>query len=238
MIREHFQYKTTITTILADEQSHIEAAKDAMFKARLELEELIILDPYFGSTLEPYHTDFGSITAKRMSDAAEQAGVGPMAAVAGTIAWQGVEAMQDAGAEFALVDNGGDIALISNRDVRIGLHAGSFALSDRIAFIVPPQQEILGVCTSSATVGPSISFGIADAVTVFSANVALADAWATSLCNSATECFSELFAPLKGSPVDGVFISIGNEVCTWGEIPEIVAAKVDENLITAGRQFR
>ena len=35
---------------------------------------------------------------------------GPMAAVAGAIAWAGVEAMQEAGASFGVIDNGGDIA--------------------------------------------------------------------------------------------------------------------------------
>jgi hypothetical protein len=39
------------------------------------------------------------------------------------------------------------------------------------------------VCTSSGTVGPSLSFGKADAVMVACKDAALADAWATSLGN-------------------------------------------------------
>jgi len=109
-----------------------------------------------------------------------------MAAVAGAIAWAGVEAMVEAGASFGLVDNGGDIALVSDREVKIGVFAGASPLSGRIAFLLPPQEGILGICTSSATVGPSISFGIADAVTVFSPDVACADAWATAICNQIT----------------------------------------------------
>ena len=158
-----------------------------------------------------------------------------MAAVAGSIAWAGVEAMHNAGAEFAIVDNGGDIALVSDREVTIGLHSGTSSLSDKIAFAVPPQPEILGICTSSATVGPSISLGIADSVTVFSRNVSSADAWATSLCNQANQENEELFSSLEGSSIEGVFIIIGQEATFYGTIPRIVAARVNEDLITAGR---
>ena len=166
MIREHFQYRTTITSILADRQDHIDAAKEAMIAARTELEAVIATDPFFGMTFEPYPAPPGSPVAARMAEAGRSAGVGPMAAVAGTIAWAGVEAMEAAGAEFGIVDNGGDIAVLSDRTVRIGLYAGNSPLSGTCAFLLPPQEKILGICTSSATVGPSVSFGAADAVTV------------------------------------------------------------------------
>ena len=44
----------------------------------------------------------------------------------------------------------------------------------------------LGICTSSATVGHSLSYGQADAVTVVSRSTALADAVATRLGNEVT----------------------------------------------------
>src|SRR5690554_5406441 len=166
MIREHFEFRQTIATILADEPGHVEAAKSGMMAARQEVERQIATDPYFSATLEPYTPEAPGRTVGRMARAAEEAGVGPMAAVAGAIAWAGVEAMVEAGASFGLVDNGGDIALVSDREVKIGVFAGASPLSGRIAFLLPPQEGILGICTSSATVGPSISFGIADAVTV------------------------------------------------------------------------
>ncbi len=53
MIREHFQYRTTITTILADEEKYITIAKEAMVDARSELEREILRNPFFGSTYEP-----------------------------------------------------------------------------------------------------------------------------------------------------------------------------------------
>src|SRR5512136_2601262 len=168
MIREPFHFRETFATILADDPVHVAAAKAGMMAARQVLEAYIARDPFFASTFDPYDPDSDELVITRMTDAARRAGVGPMAAVAGTIALAGVEAMQEAGASFGVIDNGGDIALVSDRMVRVGVHAGEAALSNRIAFVVPPQDRVLGICTSSATVGPSISFGIADAVTIFS----------------------------------------------------------------------
>ncbi len=157
-----------------------------------------------------------------------------MAAVAGAIAWAGVEAMADAGAVFGVIDNGGDIALISDRPIRVGVHAGEAPLSDRIAFVVPPQKNMLGICTSSATVGPSVSFGMADAVTVFSSDVALADAWATSVCNQIRPTDQSVLDRIDPSEVLGVFALMGEMVVEWGMLPPIVPAVVNEQLISAG----
>src|SRR5512136_84341 len=153
MIREPFHFRETFATILADDPAHIAAAKSGMMAARQVLEAYIARDPFFAATFDPYDPDSGEPVIKRMADAARRAGVGPMAAVAGTIAWSGIEAMQEAGASFGVIDNGGDIALVSDRPVRVGVHAGGAALSNKIAFVVPPQETILGICTSSATVG-------------------------------------------------------------------------------------
>ena len=154
-----------------------------MIAARQVLEGYIASDPFFASTFSPYETDTDEPLILHMAAAASAAGVGPMATVAGAIAAAGIDAMIDAGARFGVIDNGGDIALVSDRDVRVGVHSGTAPLSDRIAFVVPPHNEPFGICTSSATVGPSISFGIADAVTIFAPDPLLADAWATAVCN-------------------------------------------------------
>jgi ApbE superfamily uncharacterized protein (UPF0280 family) len=143
--------------------------------------------------------------------------------------------MMEKGARFGVIDNGGDIALINaTRPVRVGVHAGTAPVSDRHAFIIPPRDTILGICTSSATVGPSISFGIADAVTVFSENPALADAWATAICNRIrVDDTSALHEP-DPENVKGVFAIIGDHTERWGTLPQLVPAVVDEDLISAG----
>ena len=160
-----------------------------------------------------------------------------IAVVAGAIAWAGVEAMVDAGAVFGVIDNGGDIALISDRPIRVGVHAGEAPLSDRIAFIVPPHKDILGICTSSATVGPSVSFGMADAVTVFSSDVALADAWATSVCNQIRPTDQSVLDRIDPSEVLGVFALMGEMAVEWGVLPPIVPA-VGQKCVRGGSRDR
>ncbi len=235
MIRKSFRYKTTITTILADEKDYIESAKEAMVSARMEIESEILINPLFLTSLVPVESDSESLHVKRMVSASERAGTGPMAAVAGTIAWAGVSAMKESGASAGIIDNGGDIALFSDREIRIGLYAGNSTLSRKSAFVLPPGEEIYGVCTSSATVGPSISFGIADSVTVFSNDVSLADAWATMICNNITSPLAEYSMPEpEDMGIDGIFATYAGENAGWGSIPPLKAAIFDEKLITSG----
>jgi len=234
MIRERFRFRETIATILADDPAHIAAARRGILSSRQELEAYIARDPFFAATFDPYEPCSDSVIVKRMAEAAGKAGVGPMAAVAGAIAWAGVEEMQEEGATFGVIDNGGDIAFIADRPLRIGVHAGEARSSDKIAFLVPPQEEVLGVCTSSATVGPSISFGIADAVTIFSRDVALSDAWATAVCNAIRPGDHAILEAIDPSQVCGVFALIGDTSVRWGRLPPLVPAVVDEQLISAG----
>jgi len=235
MIREHFQFRETIATILADDPAHVAAAKEGMMEARQELEAYIARDPFFAITYDPYTPQGGGKVVGRMAGAARRAGVGPMAAVAGTIAWSGVEAMAAADARFGVIDNGGDIALVTDRDLRVGVHAGASPLSDRFAFLVPPGKGIRGICTSSASVGPSVSLGMADAVTVFSPDVALADAWATAICNEIRPGDKQVLQRLEGSGVTAVVAIIGEEIIQWGNPPPLVPAKVDPDIITRGK---
>ena len=234
MIRERFHFRETFANILADDPAHAAAAKSGMMAARQVLEAYIARDSFFATTFDPYEPDSDEPVITRMADATRKAGVGPMAAVAGTIAWAGVEAMKEAGATFGVIDNGGDIALVSDRPVRVGVHAGSAALSSRVAFVVPPQETILGICTSSATVGPSISFGMADAVTVFSYDVALSDAWATSVCNQIRLSDRSILDRVGPTEVSGIFAIMGDVTVRWGDLPPLVPAVVDEQLISAG----
>ena len=234
MIREHFAYHETITTILGDTAEDIAAAKEAVLSARYALESYIASDPFFQLSYTPVSVpEHAPEVVLRMAEAGFEAGVGPMAAVAASLAYEGVLAMQDRGASFGLIDNGGDIAFFSDRVLRVGIHAGKAPSSDKFAFVLPPKKSISGICTSSATVGPSVSFGICDAVVCFSKDPAKADAWATSLCNRITpESFSRELP--ESSSLTGVYAVAGDWVGRWGELPEIVPAQVDTGLITKG----
>jgi ApbE superfamily uncharacterized protein (UPF0280 family) len=99
---------------------------------------------------------------------------------------------------------------------------------------VPSQDSVLGICTSSATVGPSISFGSADAVTIFSYDVALTDAWATVVCNLIRLDVHSILERIDLLEVPGVFVIMGDQHVKWGNLLPLVSALVDEQLISAG----
>ncbi|WP_340817695.1 UPF0280 family protein [Methanolobus sp. WCC4] len=237
-MKEHFRLKETIVTIQADDLSYIEIAKEAIREKRSELESYIASDPFFQSTLEPYDVegDFPEVV-RRMIEAGNAMGIGPMSAVAGTISSFAVEAMVEAGATFAIVDNGGDIAIINDRPVLMGIYAGNSPLKD-IGFVMEARDSITGVCTSSGSVGPSISFGMADAAVVFSDNVSLADSAATALGNGtdigkeAVERSFDVVKDVQG--IKGAIVIQGEFMGFWGDVPEIQKADVRYECITKG----
>lgn len=235
-IKEHFQLKETIVMIAADDQSHIEAAKEAIRIHRAALETYILSDPYFQLTLEPYECPKDAPEViRRMIKAGNTMGIGPMSAVAGTISALAVEAMVEAGARYAIVDNGGDIALINDRPVVVGIYAGQSPIKN-LGLVFEPRDSITGVCTSAGMVGPSISFGMADAASVFSDDVSLADAAATALGNEVgigKESVEASFNAIKEIPgIKGALIIQGEYIGMWGQVPRITRADVKYEYIT------
>ena len=229
IVREHFELRETAVTIVADER-YIHEAKRSIFESREVLEQFIAADPFFRSTLEPYaEGENAPALIKRMCDAGWAANVGPMASVAGAVAEAAVEAMIEAGAVHALVDNGGDIAMVLEREVDIGIYAGKSRFSE-LAFRVEPVDHVMGICTSSATVGPSISFGIADAAIVVSDNVALADACASMLGNLVSSGEEEMMKRAVESVADvqgvtGCAAIVGDRIALKGLLPRMVHAE-------------
>ena len=150
---------------------------------RAQIEEYIRYHPEFKTSLIPMPLDnLAPGIVKDMLEAAKTAAVGPMASVAGAIAEHvGRDLM--ACSSNVIVENGGDIYLNIKDDISIGIFAGDSPLSGTIALRVAAADTPLGVCTSSGTVGHSLSFGIADAVCIKSQSATLADAAATSVAN-------------------------------------------------------
>lgn len=158
-------------------------AMESAHRFRSQVEEYIRIHPEFRSSLVPLPDDpLAPPIIKEMIEASGVAGVGPMASVAGAIAEQ-VGRILTANSSNVVVENGGDIYMYLKEDVKIGIFAGESPLSGRIALRVPAAETPLGVCTSSGTVGHSLSFGIADAVCIKSKSTALADAAATAAGN-------------------------------------------------------
>lgn len=158
-------------------------AYKSVLKYRRMLEAYIERDPNFLTSLEPISVgqDAPRIV-KDMAETASKVGVGPMAAVAGTIAeFVGKELL--AFSPEIIVENGGDIFLKTQRKRIIGIYAGESPLTGKIGMEISGEDTPLGICTSSGTVGHSLSFGKADAVVVLAPSATLADAAATAIGN-------------------------------------------------------
>ena len=120
-----------------------------------------------------------------------------------------------------IIENGGDIFLKSNDKLTVSVYAGESALSYKVNFIVKPEETPLGICTSSATVGPSLSFGKADAVCVISQSATLADAAASAIGNrvkSKNDIKSAMDYGIKIPGVRGIIIILGNDMGAIGEV--------------------
>jgi len=161
-------------------------AQDLALQYRLQVETYITKNSEFARSLIPLvRDDHAPPLIKEMFDAALMAGVGPMAAVAGTIAEYVGRGLIKKGCLEVMVENGGDLFLWRKSDCRVAIFAGESPLSNRVGLRLKADCMPTGVCTSSGTVGHSLSFGEADSVTVVAQSVALADAVATRLGNEA-----------------------------------------------------
>jgi ApbE superfamily uncharacterized protein (UPF0280 family) len=206
--------------------THTQVIREEIHRQRGLLEGYIDRHPAFAAALEPLELLPGAPeVARRMQAASAVAGVGPMAAVAGTMAQLAVEAARAAGAAEAIVENGGDIFLHSTDPVSVALYAGDNPLSGRVALMVHPERMPLAICSSSSFMGHSMSFGECDLATVVAADGALADAAATLACNLVKEPGDvsevlERVAALTG--VLGVLIVKADNVGMAGELPELI----------------
>jgi ApbE superfamily uncharacterized protein (UPF0280 family) len=190
-------------------------------KYRSELEQYIVEHPHFAASLEPIPVEKQAPSLVReMADAAWKAGVGPMAAVAGALAEAVGRELLTLSNEV-IVENGGDIFMKSAQERLIGIYAGESRLTGKVAFSIQPEETPLGICTSSGTVGHSLSFGKADAVVVLSPCTSLADAAATAIGNrvgSADDIQNALQFAQKIEGLQGVAIIKDDHMGLYGQI--------------------
>jgi len=195
--------------------------RDRVHHYRRQLEDYIKTKPDFLSTLLPYPEDFfAPDIIREMISATKIFDVGPMAAVAGTIAQLvGRDLLQYA--EELIVENGGDIFLKTERPVTVSIFAGSSKFNDKLGVVIYPEQMPAGICTSSATVGHSLSLGSADSVCIISSKASIADAAATALGNRITNQFKlkkEIESMRESKDIKGGVVIIGKTMASWGEI--------------------
>lgn len=109
--------------------------------------------------------------------------VTPMAAVAGSVADEILAAMTDKTTlKRAYVNNGGDIALFLDRGQKFHTAIMGHDGSEMGRVSLTSKDKMSGIATSGQK-GRSLSFGIADSVTVLARNAASADVAATLIAN-------------------------------------------------------
>lgn len=169
--------------ILAD-RDVTTAATDLILQYRSQLENYILKKYGFSESLEPLGVDMlAPMMVRNMMRAGVQAGVGPMAAVAGAVAEYVGLGLLRSGCREVMVENGGDVFLHRTKNCTVAIFAGESPLSYKVGVRLPVENMPVGICTSSGTVGHSLSFGDADSVTVVAESTLLADAAATRLGN-------------------------------------------------------
>lgn len=224
----------TAATIGADRE-FVDAAAEAIKASRAEIERQVRKDRFFLTTLEPYEPrEVSGRVVRRMCEASRAAGVGPMATVAGVIAQEALEAMVSKGCTHAWVDNGGDIAIVADRPVTVEVFHEPGATS-AFALVLEGTGRAIGICSSSGTLGHSISFGNADVAVAIASDAVLADALATAIGNrvAGPENLGECFNPFVLVPgfIGGIAM-VGGEVAMQGDIPRLVEVEHNAERIT------
>ena len=216
----HVCIRETDLFILSDSDLSGAAIK-SIHKHRGYIENYVKIHPEFLTSLVPINEDnLAPNIVRDMLNASLATGVGPMASVAGAIAeYVGNDLLKSS--RNVIVENGGDIFLKIERDIRVGIFAGDSPLTYKINLLIKSEKMPLGVCTSSGTVGHSLSFGNADAVCVTSKSSSMADAAATAIGNivkSSKDIKTALDRGINIKGVSGIIIIVGD---TFGAIGDI-----------------
>jgi len=186
-------------------------------KYRKIIENYVVTNPVFLSSHEPLACDANAPgIIRHMQQASSTAGVGPMAGVAGAVAYYaslGVKCRE------LIIENGGDIYIKSAENRTVKIHTINKYFSDKINIQI--QAGECGVCTSSGTLGHSFSYGKADAATIIAHDPVLADCVATAACNMVKieediQRAIEFSMSIKG--VDGAVVIVGSKIGMKGNI--------------------
>lgn len=212
--------KQTNLYIRAERNLRDKALRSAI-KHRRSLERYIEHHPLFLTTLEPYPVEqTAPAIIKEMAIASKIAGIGPMSAVAGAIAEAVGKDLLPFSPEI-IVENGGDIFLKTSKKRVVGIYAGESSFTGKIALEINPRETPLGICTSSATIGHSLSLGYADAVVTLSPSTPLADAMATAIGNmvKSIDDIPETIEKAKDiQGLYGIIIIKDDKIGIWGKM--------------------
>lgn len=218
----HIAKSETDLQILCDKKPDQDFLLERINSYRWDIEEYIDKDRRFLTALKPIAVELNAPRIiQDMAQAADKAGVGPMAAVAGAIAQRLGKDMLKKGYRQVIIENGGDIFIKTNKSRMIGIYAGKSKLWNTLKIKIKPQDTPLSICTSSGTIGHSLSFGRADSVVILSKDAALADAVATAAANrvrSRQDLEAALIFSRGIKGVLGVIIILNNHLISWGKV--------------------
>ena len=211
-----------LTGVWHNEYRHemIQTTKEELIRLRRVLMEYSRLNPSFFSSHIPIPLDPDlpqEITT--MIECGGKTGTGPMSSVAGLFASMVAKRLnREYDLSEIVVENGGDLHIKNKSDLISVIHAGKSMLSDKLTVVLPPGSW--GVCTSSGTMGHSVSYGRADAVTVIAEHAPLADAWATEIANrlSGEEILNQILDEISEIPdILGCIIMINDKLGIRGQ---------------------
>ncbi|HTZ11605.1 MAG TPA: UPF0280 family protein [Candidatus Margulisiibacteriota bacterium] len=218
----HIIAKETDLQVLTNKPVDKDFIEEKIRSYRWDIENYINKDRRFLTTLKPLSVEIGAPSIIRdMAEQSKKANVGPMATVAGAISESlGMELLQ-AGYRDIIIENGGDIFIRSVKSRVVGIYSGRSKLWRGLGLKIKAKDTPVGICTSSGTVGHSLSFGSADSVVILSKSSALADAVATATCNrvkskSDLQPALEFAKSVKG--ILGVVIIMKNNLISWGKV--------------------
>ena len=237
MERYRIRIDETIASVIAH-ADYVSIIEDGVRDARAQIIDYIKQDPRFETSHLPIKVPRDAPeVVKHMAIAASKAGVGPMASVAGVIAQYATECAVNSGADHVVFENGGDIAMFLNHPIIVGIYAGSQEPIG-LGFKVTQTGTMLGLCTSSGTVGHSQSYGKTDASIIYSEDCALADASATALGNAVTKndlpLIESSLEKAMISGIHGAMVVIESTIGIRGHLPEIVRARIEHDMISKG----
>ncbi len=219
--------KETDLQVLTNKPTDKDFVKERLRLYRLDIENYIAKDRRFLTALKPIAVELNAPRiVKEMAQCAKQANVGPMAGVAGAISEFLGRSLLRKGYKDVIIENGGDIFLKTSKTRKIGIYAGRRKLWNRMSLKIKPSDTPVGICTSSGTVGHSLSFGLADSVIILSKNACLADAVATAagnLVKSKQDLIMALNFARSVRGVLGIVIIIKDNLITRGKVEFVVS---------------
>jgi hypothetical protein len=238
MLRHRLSVGETHATLLLREKRYVDLAEEQIHRVRNEIIAYGDAHPEFLWSLQPVEIDSNcSQVIARMAAAANQFEVGPMASVAGAIAQEVVSYLVERGCDHVVFDNGGDIAMYISEPAIVGVYTGLRSIP-HFGFKIEHTDSMRSMCTSSLTVGHSLSLGLTDVSLVYTDDATMADAAATALGNSVQDVSRQTVeASLKqimNQKVLGAMVVVGDIVGHVGRLPTMVAARVDPRFISCG----